>query len=232
MAHIFDRSNQTTPAKTMFCGASSLKNIDDSDEPQSPASPRSKKKASKNPYSTRGLDKYSTVLGELEHRRTKIMEKAGAGVSTVKFVYSDSSDWIPVVVRQRNQKEDDHTTTKTTKVSGPIKQQPAVISATEEGGKRLGTTEKKSWGCGFREVIKGWKWRSYYWGLVMVLALLCSVMFGRVFAICCVLIWWYLVPMVHGEDWGVGRSIKGYGRRMKNNRWITATSHSSLSKKN
>ncbi|ONM24782.1 ZCF37 [Zea mays] len=34
----------------------------------------------------------------------------------------------------------------------------------------------------------------------MALLLLCLVVFGRVFAICCTSIWWYLLPVLSGEE--------------------------------
>ncbi|CAD6217441.1 unnamed protein product [Miscanthus lutarioriparius] len=41
----------------------------------------------------------------------------------------------------------------------------------------------------------------------MTLLLLCLVVFGRVFAICCTSIWWYLLPILSGEEaLGAGRS--------------------------
>ncbi|CAL9752055.1 unnamed protein product [Musa acuminata subsp. burmannicoides] len=228
----------------MFCGTASFKNIDD-DAP-TPSSPKaSKKKASKNPYSTRGLDKFSTVLGDLEARRRKIVEKAGpqGAVSMVKFMYSNSTDWIPVVVRRRDRKDDD------AKMSADEQQHkvPIASGGVEEAAPAMGrpkaVPEEKvksrlAWGAA--EEVKGWvtrNWRgSYYWPLVVLVALVFLVTFGRVFAICCMLVWWYLMPVVHGEGGDVRRSvnkIKNYGRRMSNTR-ISATSmvpRSSHSKK-
>ncbi|URE01206.1 GDSL-like Lipase/Acylhydrolase [Musa troglodytarum] len=219
----------------MFCGTASFKNIDD-DAP-TPSSPMaSKKKASKNPYSTRGLDKFSTVLGDLEARRRKIMEKAGpqGAVSMVKFMYSNSTDWIPVVVRRRDRQDDD---AKVPIVSGGVEEAAPAM------GRAKAVPEEKvksrlAWGAA--EEVKGWvrrNWRgSYYWPLVVLVALVCLVMFGRVFAICCMLVWWYLMPVVHGEGGDVRRyvnKINNHGRRISNTR-ISATSmvpHSSHSKK-
>ncbi|RRT41149.1 hypothetical protein B296_00034698 [Ensete ventricosum] len=221
----------------MICGTASFKNIDD-DAP-APSSPKaSKKKASKNPYSTRGLDKFSTVLGDLEARRRKIMEKAGpqGAVSMVKFMYSNSTDWIPVVVRRRDRQDDD------AKMSADEQQRKVpIVSGGAEEAKAVPEEKVKSrlaWGAA--EEAKGWvrrNWRrSYYWPSVVLVALVCLVMFGRVFAICCMLVCWYLVPVVRGEGGDVRRSvnkIKNFGRRMSNAR-ISATSmapHSSHSKK-
>ncbi|XP_038976395.1 uncharacterized protein LOC120107257 [Phoenix dactylifera] len=97
----------------MFCGTGSFKRIDG--EPgapgSAPGSPRgSKRKGNKNPYSTRGLDKFSTVLAELEARRKKIMAKVGTeGVSMVRFVYSNSEDWIPIIVKLREDAKEEKT---------------------------------------------------------------------------------------------------------------------------
>ncbi|EHA8591252.1 hypothetical protein COCNU_scaffold039050G000020 [Cocos nucifera] len=226
----------------MFCGTGSFKRIDE--KPSSaPGSPKgSKKKANKNPYSTRGLDKFSTVLAELEAKREKIMAKVGTdGVAMVRFMYSNSQDWIPIIVKLREDAKEEKTKLDDAKKPKPlplppsqptsevVKEGPAspvgsrdgkeVVKEAEPATERKVTKKCFTWGVKEGEV-GFWRWRpSYYWPLVMVLILACLVMFGRVFAICCTSIWWYLVPTMKRGSGKVRRSMKkDYGRRLSDKR--------------
>ncbi|PKU74607.1 uncharacterized protein LOC110100185 [Dendrobium catenatum] len=154
-----------------------------------------RKRSKKNPYSSRGLDKFSSVVSELDARKKKIMSSAGAnGVSLVRFMHSNSHDWTPVIVRQREEEED-----KNKAMDKELL--PAVTAKTERGKKEM----------------KWWRWRpSYYLLAVMLLILVCFVISGRVFAICCLSVLWYLLPLLKGEEngnagrrWGVRKTIGG-----------------------
>ncbi|KAJ4960999.1 hypothetical protein NE237_020909 [Protea cynaroides] len=62
----------------------------------------------KNPYSTCGLDKFSSLLGDLEERRRKIFSLVASHSQddvpdyVVQFIYSNSGDWVPIVVKLRD----------------------------------------------------------------------------------------------------------------------------------
>ncbi|XP_010942772.1 uncharacterized protein [Elaeis guineensis] len=233
----------------MFCGTGSFKRIDE--EPRAPGSapgsPKgSKKKANKNPYSTRGLDKFSTVLAELEARREKIMAKVGRdGVSMVRFMYSNSQDWVPIIVKLREDAKQEKTKRDDAKKLKPLPLPPsqptsevgeessAPLVRSRDGKEVVKEAEpaterkvKKCFTWGAKEGEVGfWRWRpSYYWPLVIVLILVCLVMFGRVFAICCTSIWWYLVPTMRRGSGNVRRSMKkkDYGRRLSDKRLGTS----------
>ncbi|XP_008811664.2 uncharacterized protein LOC103722767 [Phoenix dactylifera] len=209
----------------MFCGTGSFKRIDEDPwlPTSAPGSPKgSKRKANKNPYSTRGLDKFSTVLAELEARREKIMAKAGTqGVSMVRFMYSNSQDWIPIIVKLREdakeEKRKPQNNSDVVKESAPLigsVDAKEVAKAVESISERE-TKKYFSWGVKEGEVVP-WRSRpSFYWPLVIVLLLICLVMFGRVFAICCTAIVWYLLPTIEGGSGNARRSMKkkDYGRR-------------------
>ncbi|XP_020104964.1 uncharacterized protein LOC109721657 [Ananas comosus] len=186
----------------MFCGTGNLKHIDHEDtntsavpvssSPLPPVVKGSRKKANKNPYSTRGLDKFSTVLSELESKKEKIMSKAGSrGVAMVRFAYSSSHDsWVPIVVRIRDCKERDKKKVSETvgEASAAIGEEKMVLDKEEEGE---------------RVVKKSFSWGRYYWPMVVVLILVCLVLYGRVFAICCTTVLWYLVPgTMKKKDYG------------------------------
>ncbi|KAK8949301.1 hypothetical protein KSP39_PZI005074 [Platanthera zijinensis] len=99
----------------MICGISSFRH--DDDERQSlPKSSKKKHRGttaaainnggnSKNPYSSRGLEKFTSVVSDLEARKEKILARTvsdgGDDVSMVRFKYSGTKEWVPIVVRRR-----------------------------------------------------------------------------------------------------------------------------------
>ncbi|XP_020100054.1 uncharacterized protein LOC109718294 [Ananas comosus] len=221
----------------MFCGAGSIKRMaeDDNgcdDQPcktlsralsASSASPKGpKRKAGKNPYSGRGLDKFSSVLSELEARREKIMASARPqSVALVRFMHSNSHDWVPIVVRLRDPptKENQHPASTNMRLAAdsqpPARQLPEAPK--EARGATAQKAVKKSFSWGSDNNRNNNKRRGYNWVVVMVIILACLMVFGRVFAICCTSIWWYLVPTLKGEEEGQNRrsmKTKDYGRRV------------------
>ncbi|XP_058069809.1 uncharacterized protein LOC131218938 [Magnolia sinica] len=208
----------------MFCGNFSHGYDDD---PWSLGSPKRSRKREKNPYSNRGLDKFSSVLADLEARREKIMAQIGE-VSLIRFMYSNSHDWVPIVVRLRDPKL---MKTKITNSKDQPSQQnlEAVAKSTigsvgaKEGGPEASTSNGKmkktfSWSLNNGGGLSS-KWRSnYYWPMALILILLCLLMFGRSFAILCTSIWWYLVPTLKGGDVNARRSRKDYVRRLSEKR--------------
>jgi len=177
------------------CGTGNFAHMDH-DEPLSPApstpkgsSSKLKKHSNKNPYSARGLDKFSMVLAELETRREKIIAKTGAqGVAMIKFMCDNSKqDWVPIIVRPKENKAPGQ--------AAELKKLPAPAEAKKVdeqqaiSKKKVKEEKEEAWSLSFL------RWReSYCWPLVIVLILLCLVMFGRVFAICCTSVWWYMAP--------------------------------------
>ncbi|URE37071.1 hypothetical protein MUK42_15894 [Musa troglodytarum] len=211
----------------MFCGTASFKNVDG--DPWTPPSPKAaKKKAGKNPYSARGLDKFATLVAELEARKERVMANAasqGGAAAMVRFTYSGPNEWIPIIVKIRDPQVEAGKPSDVEKPKAPPPPPPvqAIPEASPpekdvgEGAEAVAPERKPrghfSWG----------NWRpSCYWPLVAVLMLLCLVTFGRVFAICCTTVGWYMVPIMQGESGeGVRRSIKkkkDYGRRPSDKR--------------
>ena len=84
------------------------------------SSPRKyKRKVSKNnPYSARGLDKFSELLADLDEKRQKIYSQMNPhDISFVRFVYSNTNDDIvPVVVKVKNNKDQKHSKSQELKV--------------------------------------------------------------------------------------------------------------------
>ncbi|KAH0467721.1 hypothetical protein IEQ34_002754 [Dendrobium chrysotoxum] len=176
----------------MFCGTSSFHHDADDSPSCSPKASKKKSDRNKNPYSSRGLDKFTSVLSELEAKREKIMASTGAqGISMIRFMYSNSQDWIPIIVRIREDRNSNNQIVAAgEKKPEEVPLPPAPAPAPE-----------KKVGRSFSDKFPWWKWRSsYFMPAMMVLILVCLAVFGRVFAICCTSIWWYLVPSYEGDE--------------------------------
>uniref|UniRef100_A0A6N2MH24 ZCF37 n=1 Tax=Salix viminalis TaxID=40686 RepID=A0A6N2MH24_SALVM len=171
-----------------------------------PRRSRKNSKNNKNPYSSRGLDKFSALLAELEEKRQKIYTQIGPDdVSMVRFVYSSSNDCIPVIVKVKDQKQDkpklscadDHIKKTPIDHSSEAKlplQAPAETKQVEQT--RLETDKKKTQKNCFPWSIKMQRWRRpyYYMPVAIVLILLLLVFFGRSAAILWTSLGWYTVP--------------------------------------
>ncbi|XP_066381242.1 uncharacterized protein [Miscanthus floridulus] len=217
----------------MFCGTGSFKDVDKEEgaagagagggkpvaKAKTKAGGKAKQGKNNNPYASRGLDKFSVVLSELESKREKILRRVGSDVDAdhlmVRFVQSEKKGWVPIVVKLPHEEEQQaadgakkkqskqaskpasQSSTPPTEPSSP-KEDPVAVQA-----KATVPPAKKSKAGGVR-----WSWAwgrkmmrpCHYWPLAMTLLLLCLVVFGRVFAICCTSIWWYLLPILSGEE--------------------------------
>ncbi|KAJ0785614.1 hypothetical protein HanOQP8_Chr02g0045171 [Helianthus annuus] len=66
------------------------------------------KEYNKNPYSNRGLDKFEALLADIEDKKRKIYTQKGSQyISFVRFVYSNSNDVKPIIVRLKDPKRHD-----------------------------------------------------------------------------------------------------------------------------
>jgi hypothetical protein len=212
----------------VFCGTGSFKDVDKEEGAGGkPAAAAKVKKAcgrakgKDNPYASRGLDKFSIVLSELESKREKILRRAGPDADAdhlmVRFVQSGAKGWVPIVVKLpheeeqhaaegkkgRQSKPTSRSSTPPTEPASP-KEDPAKPAhvAPAPAKAKVAVPAKKSKASGVR-----WSWAwgrkvrpCYYLPLAMVVLLLSLVVFGRVFAICCTSIWWYLLPILSGEE--------------------------------
>ncbi|XP_077216973.1 uncharacterized protein LOC143851428 [Tasmannia lanceolata] len=220
-----------------------LSQVDDEDPWSTPTPRKSRRRDSKNPYSTRGLDKFSAVLAELESRRESIIARMGSqDISLVRFVNSNSNDWIPIIVKikspkganteivndknrplDQKSKAIDQTPTgfsapkeimkSPTGFSREIAKSPTGFLAPKEIRPLDGRIKKRfSWDV--KEGVDILRQRGYYSAVVLMLIMFCVVMFGRTFAILCTSIWWYLVPSVKSGNLNGRKSMKkDFGRR-------------------
>ncbi|OEL13482.1 hypothetical protein BAE44_0025492 [Dichanthelium oligosanthes] len=214
----------------MFCGTGNFKDVDKEEgagggKPAAAAKQvkkaGGKTKGKDNPYASRGLDKFSTVLSELESKREKILRRrVGPDVDAdhlmVRFVQSEAKGWVPIVVKlpheeeqaadakkrqSKSAKPSSRSSTPPTEPASPKEDPPKLAHVAAAVAKAVVPAKKSK----ARGVRWSWAWGkkvrpSHYWMLAMALLLLSLVVFGRVFAICCTSIWWYLVPILSGEE--------------------------------
>ncbi|EEF52277.1 uncharacterized protein LOC8265292 [Ricinus communis] len=175
-----------------------------------PRKSRKSNKDSKNPYSTRGLDKFSALLAELEEKRQKIYSQVGSqDISFVRFVYSSSNEVVPIVVKLKDQN----------KAKDEIKDKPRTSSASETSDKlpveastaaddqqtneqprvqidkKTEDKKKVTWNL----KLNKWRRPSFYMPIFIILILLFLAFFGRSVAILCTSIGWYIVPTLSSK---------------------------------
>ncbi|XP_044511487.1 uncharacterized protein LOC123229633 [Mangifera indica] len=162
-----------------------------------------------NPYSKRGLDKFSALLTDLEAKKQQIYSQRGSeDISLVRFVYKDTNDCVPIVIKVKKEK---------TKSVDDIKETPVqheaetldkfVVDQPKDEGKlsrsvsddKIITKKKKN--ISWNDIkLKDWRRPSYYLPAAIILILLFLVFFGRSFTILCTSIGWYIVPALQGEN--------------------------------
>ncbi|KAL1821869.1 hypothetical protein ACET3Z_016738 [Daucus carota] len=206
----------------LICGSFQNQEDEDFEFLGSFTSPRSRKpakwhsfggsKGNKNPYADRGLDKFSALVAELDSRRKKIYTQKGSeDISLIGFVYSNSDDYKPIVVKLKNKKQQSMITEKDKlkpdhNVSPPTSSEiepakPDQAKVLSRIGSYIKTTPKK---VRF-EVVKNINTDNlrrpwYYFSLITIFILVSITVFGRSFAVLCTTLGWYLVPTIQNLD--------------------------------
>lgn len=204
--------------RSCICGSNSFSHTRDHDRsiinrsislPPSLSSSQRANKDTKNPYSSRGLDKFTALLAEIEEKRQKIYSETNDpdNISLVRFVYSDNNDLKPIVVLKANRKSTGSPSTSNRIRrcnSGPhlgnfnLKIYPPTSASTVEQKSprcdQLLAQEAKMKRCESKlEILKR---PCCYWPAVMIMILLFLAVFGRSGAILCTSIGWYFVPTI------------------------------------
>ncbi|KAL5197718.1 hypothetical protein ABZP36_001230 [Zizania latifolia] len=224
----------------LFCGTGSFKDVD-----KAPEAVKKKKQGGgggggkkENPYASRGLEKFSTVVSELESRRERILRRVGPAADgggnriLVRFVQSEAKGWVPIVVKLPPEEEQQkrragckkRKQAASTASSSPQSTPPSSEPASPREGAKLSSAaaaeapaRKKAAAGGGGGERWTWSWGKsvrpqYYMPFVAVLLLVSLVVFGRVFAICCTSVWWYLVPILSGANGDAGSEARGVRR--------------------
>ncbi|XVF06704.1 hypothetical protein REPUB_Repub06bG0073500 [Reevesia pubescens] len=177
-----------------------------------------RKKDSKNPYSTRGLDQFSALLDELEEKRRQIYSQMGSQ-GIVRFVYKNSNDCVPVVVKLKDKKEEKNKPANS-KDHQPERYVSEVIDKLPTPSESEQKIEEKNRSFSWNVKLQNLERPSYYIPAVIILILLFLVFFGRSVAILCTCIGWYIVPTISGESSNLRTSMKkkDYVRKLSGNK--------------
>ncbi|CAJ1972829.1 unnamed protein product [Sphenostylis stenocarpa] len=169
------------------------------------SSPRKykRKDSKKNPYSSRGLDKFSELLADLDEKRQQVYSQMNPhDISFVRFVYSNTNDIVPVVVKvKKNNKDHKHNSQELKVVRARTTlthTSETIITETEERNQpkietnhRMVAKKNFSWDMGKP---------SFYLPVVMVLILLLLVVFGRSATTLYTCVLWYVISTVKGSS--------------------------------
>ncbi|KAL3514432.1 hypothetical protein ACH5RR_027149 [Cinchona calisaya] len=220
------------------CGSFNNQEEDDIGELLSPCTtPKKSRKCrdSKNPYANQGLDKFSALLAELEGKKQKIYTQKGSqDISFVRFVYSNSNDWKPIVVKANkdrkletgsnhvdNNLNKDKKMTRIISSVGSVhdKHSVEVSKVIKEVGQPkveecLIQRPKRKKNIRWSFMLKNLRHPCCYLPILMVFILLFLAMYGRSFAILCTSLGWYLVPMIKERASSAEKTNKDYSRRL------------------
>ncbi|KAI4316611.1 hypothetical protein L6164_024576 [Bauhinia variegata] len=184
-----------------------------------------------NPYSTRGLDKFSALLADLDERRQKIYSQMNPqDASVVRFVYTNSDEVVPVVIKVRKKDEkhkkeeikDRHVKTYSEAIpmDKPSIDQPSA--AVEESKQPKLDTEKKKRSSWNMSLWDTWRRPSLNLPLILILILLLLTVFGRSAATLCICIVWYAVPALKDSSKSTrSKKKKDYARRHSEKKMVT-----------
>ena len=221
-----------------ICGTGTFNKEEEVDNSpcSSPRKSSRRKYNNKNPYSTRGLDKFSALLSDLDEKRQKIYSQVGSeSISLVRFVYSNSNDCVPIVVKLRDKKEDktknfryvkdnNHVSATHTNSEAvdkvPVENNTASLEEVKQPRLEISNEKTKikkrfSWNM----KLDNWRRPSYYLPVIIILILFFMALFGRSFAILCTSIGWYVVPTLKDSSNTTSSTTKKkiYVRRMSEN---------------
>jgi len=223
------------------CVCGTFHNEYDDDDPclASPlSSPRKykRKDSKKNPYSSRGLDKFSELLADLDEKRQKIYSQMNPhDISFVRFVYSNTDDIVPVVVKvKKNNKDQKHQSQELKGVrsrTALTHTSESIMTDTEERNQTK--IEKKHRKVGKSNFSWDMGKPSFYLPLVMVLILLLLVVFGRSATTLYTSVLWYVISTMTGSSSSNTRiptKKKDYVRELSEKK--TVTTNEMVKKKN
>ncbi|KAK1422193.1 hypothetical protein QVD17_25147 [Tagetes erecta] len=164
-----------------------------------------------NPYANDGIEKFEALMADLDQKRHKILTEIGSeDVSIVKFIYKSPNKIKPIIIKlQDDQKRHNTSSFRSTPESGHLKDVSFIKTINNGGNEQVvddHTKEMKSnYQCNMK-VGEWWKPCDYF-SLFLILILVLLTFFGRSFAILCVSIGWYFVPIVNET---LGDSKKSY----------------------
>jgi hypothetical protein len=179
---------------------------------------RYKRKDSKNnPYSTRGLDKFSALLSDLNDKRQKIYSQMNPhDISFVRFVHSNKDDFVPIIVKVKNKSQElkavkarnlNHNSESTDKKSSNESSNVAMDERNQpkmENDQKAKTKKRISWNMKNVEMEKP----LFYLPFVVIMILVLLIVFGRTAATIFTCILWYVIPTLKDSSLNSKMSMK------------------------
>ncbi|CAG7900004.1 unnamed protein product [Brassica rapa] len=185
-------------------------------------SSRKGSKESKNPYSNRGLDKFSALLSELDEKRQNIYAKRvdSHGPPLVRFVFKSSGECVPVMIKTKKgpKKKDDAQDDLVVKTESNTKDEKELKPEAREHKQR----------CALKENLKKFSRPNHFLPVTAILVLIFLVFFGRSVSIMCTCIVWYLIPIIKEHSRKKGSACK---TKKKNKKKTNTENGASLNKK-
>ncbi|KAL2318446.1 hypothetical protein Fmac_032322 [Flemingia macrophylla] len=196
---------------------------DEFDEPclaspgSSPRKYKRKYSRNNNPYSSRGLDKFSALLADLDVKRQKIYSQMNPHeISFVRFVYNHSDDIVPVVVKVRNNKDQKHKSQELKVLRASTfhhtSEEISLDKSTLTDHQNSAEERKKAKADNdhtkvAKKINFSWKMKnpwdvgmpSFYLPMVIVMILLLLTVFGRSVTILFTCIMWYVISMLRSS---------------------------------
>ena len=195
----------------IVCGTFHPEEDDDDALWSTSSTPRRSRKTrdSKNPYSTRGLDKFSALLADLEEKRQKIYSQVGSqDISLVRFAYSNSNNCVPIVVKLRDKKQENIKDNNVMTNSAQAVEAGGVAEELKQSGLETDMSAGKKSRLSWKISAGNWRQPSLYFPAIIMFILLLLTVFGRSVVILCTCLGWYLVPVIKGGSSDIKRPTK------------------------
>ncbi|RDX71559.1 hypothetical protein CR513_49071, partial [Mucuna pruriens] len=183
-----------------------------------------RKDSRKNPYSTRGLEKFSELLADLDEKRQKVYSETNPhDISFVRFVYSNTDDIVPVVVKvkKNSNKDQKHKRQELKVVRARTTTFTSELIHTDQ--------EHKIESEGKVAKMNNFPWEigkpSFYLPVLLIMILWLLITHGRIFTILCICIFWFTIYIIRGPYQApqTRRSMmikKSYDRAMSDSRIV------------
>ncbi|XP_050892751.1 uncharacterized protein LOC127098257 [Lathyrus oleraceus] len=186
---------------------------------------RYKRKNSKNnPYSTRGLDKFSALLSDLNDKRQKIYSQMNPhDISYIRFVHSNKDDFVPIIVKVKNKSQEIKVVKARNLTNSSTDQSSSVVTMEKRNQpkKRISMNVKKI------EMDKP----MLYLAFVVIMILLMLTVFGRTVTTIFTCVLWYANPTMKDGSLSSRTSMKkDFGRGLSEKKMVV-TSDEGVKKK-
>lgn len=213
----------------IICGSGSLPREDDDDElrsiqsagsspRKSSSSPFSARKCkthnhhnqNKNPYATRGLDKFSALLSEIDEKKRTIYSNNNPDeICLVQFDYSKNNHCKPIVVKVKPSRAEKVEIIQETSITN----QHENITTEEHHHHHHHLHQHDNYKKSLLRRLKLQKLGkpSCYMPIMVILILIFLALFGRSVAILCTSIGWYAIPIISRRKLNSRRSLEKKG---------------------